>query len=178
MNYLDIVFALLVVWAAWVGFKKGFVIELFTFLALFVGLYAGIHFSNFATKLITEDFDMHSEYTPAIAFTVTFLAVGAMVYFAGKAIEKAIKVVQLSPLNKLAGMAFGVLKAAFLIGGFTLVVDAYDKEEAYVPNNLRNGSVVYRSSRAVTKACMPALEESTKFVQKSLVKNNDQPKKS
>ena len=49
MNFLDFIFIALFLFAAWKGFKRGFVIELFTFLALFLGLYAGIHFSNFVS---------------------------------------------------------------------------------------------------------------------------------
>jgi len=52
MNYLDIILVLPLIIGAWRGFKKGFIIELFTLLALLVGLYAGIHFSDFVAGLL------------------------------------------------------------------------------------------------------------------------------
>ena len=101
MSFLDIIFVVALVFAAWKGFKKGFVIELFTFLALFLGLYAGIHFYDYISTILIEKFEFKNEYLPTISFTIIFLMVGAMVYFGGKAIEKVIKIIQLSLLNKL-----------------------------------------------------------------------------
>ena len=60
MNYLDILFVLVLIWGAWNGFKSGFILQLFTTLALFLGLYAGGRFSNFVTLIIFEDFGSNS----------------------------------------------------------------------------------------------------------------------
>ena len=110
MNVLDILILIPIAFGIWRGFKKGFIIELFTFLALFIGLYAGIHFSDGVASFLREQFSITSEYLPTIAFTITFLFIGAMVYFAGVAIEKAMKVVSLSLPNRLFGALLGVFK--------------------------------------------------------------------
>jgi membrane protein required for colicin V production len=47
MNSIDILLIIPLVYAAWKGFKHGLIIEVFTLLALFVGIYVGIHFSDF-----------------------------------------------------------------------------------------------------------------------------------
>ena len=107
MNFLDILIVCLLGWAAWKGFKKGFIIELFTFLALFIGLYAGVHFSDLISEFLMEKMDLEpSSYLPIVSFAIVFLAIGAMIYFGGKALEKVIKVVQLSLVNKLFGIFF------------------------------------------------------------------------
>ncbi len=90
MNYLDIILILPLLFGAWRGFKKGLIIELFTLLALLVALYAGIHFSDWMAAILQSTFNTQSEYLPIVSFTLIFLAVGAMVYFAGKAIEAAV----------------------------------------------------------------------------------------
>ena len=87
MNYIDILILVPVIYAGWKGFKHGLIIEVFTLLALVVGLYAGIHFSDYVAGVLKTSFDWHSKYVPVVSFTITFLGVGAMVYFAGKAIE-------------------------------------------------------------------------------------------
>jgi membrane protein required for colicin V production len=156
------------VWGGWNGFKKGFVIELFTFLALFIGLYAGVHFSDFATRIITEDFGSESEYVPVIAFTITFLAVGAMVYFGGKAIEKVVKIVQLSLANKIAGLVLGVFKIAFFIGGLILITESMDQRKNVIDHKTKSGSLLYYPIKSMTVTTIPAFEESTMFIKKSL----------
>lgn len=168
MNYLDILFVLLLIWGGYSGFKSGFIIQLFTTLALFLGLYAGVHFSNFATRIIVEDFGSTSKYVPVIAFTITFLAVGAMVYFAGKAIEKVVKVVRLSPINKIAGLALGLIKMSFYIGAFIIITESYDERNDIIDSDTKSGSLMYYPIKKITTSTIPAFEESTIFVKNTL----------
>ena len=115
MNFLDILILVPLIYAGWKGFKHGLIIEVFTLLALVVGLYAGIHFSDGVSKWLKVTFQWDSEYLPVISFTITFLAVGAMVYFAGKAIERVVKVTNLTPVNKFLGLFFAVLKMTYFV---------------------------------------------------------------
>ena len=115
MNSIDILLLIPLIYGAWKGFKHGLIIEVFTLLALFVGIYVGIHFSDFTTHLLREYLRLNSKFLPIIAFTITFLAVGAMVYFLGKTIEKLIKVTALTPLNKFAGVFFSLLKYVYML---------------------------------------------------------------
>ncbi|MDX2359211.1 MAG: CvpA family protein [Crocinitomicaceae bacterium] len=164
MNFIDIIIIAALGYAAWKGFKKGFVIELFTFLALFVGLYAGIRFSEFLSTLFREQLNFTSDYLPAISFTLIFLAVGAMVYFGGKVVEKMVKVVQLSLVNKLLGILFSMLKMIFFIGAGIMLLESYDKSEKFIPQNTRDGSLFYKISKATVATCIPAFERSALYV--------------
>ena len=177
MNYLDILFVLLLIWGGYSGFKSGFIIQLFTTLALFLGLYAGVHFSNFASNIIVEDFGWTSKYVPVVAFALTFLAVGAMVYFAGKAIEKVVKVVLLSPLNKVAGLGLGVIKMAFYIGGFVIITESYDERNDIIDTGTKSGSLLYYPIKNITTGAIPAFEESTIFVKNTFEHKNKSTKK-
>lgn len=168
MNFLDILILIPLLIGAWRGFKKGFVIELFTFLALFLGLYAGIHFSDYAADFINERFEVKSENLPAIAFTVTFLIIGAMVYFAGKAIEKVIKVVQLSLFNKLGGAFFGMLKMMFFAGGVILLMQSYDEKSDIISEETKKESLLFEPIQKVTMFAIPAFEKSTIFLKNAL----------
>ncbi|OFZ53598.1 MAG: hypothetical protein A3D92_09735 [Bacteroidetes bacterium RIFCSPHIGHO2_02_FULL_44_7] len=165
MNFLDFVILAALGYAAWVGFRKGFIIELFTFLALFIGLYAGIHFSDWLTGLFRDHLGFTSEYMPAISFTLIFFGIGAMVYFAGKTLEKVIKVVQLNLLNKLAGILFSVLKMIFFIGAGILLLESYNQKGKLISDETREGSLFYGGLRIVVTACIPAFEESTLVIE-------------
>ena len=178
VNFFDIIFLGVIGLAAYRGFKKGFIIELFTFLALFAGLYAGIHFSDYMAKILHDDLGVESEYMPSISFTVTFLLIGAMVYFAGKTIEKVVKAVQLSMLNKLGGMAFSIIKAVFFLGAGVMLLQSYDEKGEFIGEETKQGSLLYQPLEKTMKVCMPAFEESTMFVKnalynKDLLNNND-----
>ena len=66
MNFLDILILLPVLYGAYKGFKHGFVIELFTLLAILVGIYVGIHFSDYTANWLKTSFGWDSEYLPVI----------------------------------------------------------------------------------------------------------------
>jgi len=164
MNFIDIVLLVPIVYAAWKGFKHGLIIEIFTLLALFVGIYAGIHFSDFTASFLRNSVGMSSKYVPVIAFTLTFLAIGAMVYFLGKTIEKIIKVTQLTPINKLAGVFFSVLKYLYILSTLLILVESYDEKIGFFPPKVKEESLLYHPVMQVSKLTIPGIKESNIFI--------------
>lgn len=160
MNFLDIVILIPLGYAAWTGFKKGFIIEVFTLLALVVGLYAGIHFSEFASKGIQKLFSWESQALPVIAFTLTFLAVGAMVYFAGKALEKVVKFALLSPLNKIGGVIFALIKGSYIVSIVLLIFNASDRNHRFIPLETKKASLLYDPLLKLSTRTIPGFDGS------------------
>ena len=169
MGFLDILFAVALGWGAWKGFRKGFIIELFTFFALFLGLYAGIHFSDFMSNILVNDLHFESKYMPTIAFTVIFLLVGAMVYFGGIAIEKMVDIVQLSLLNKFLGVLLGLLKMIFVLGAITLLIESYDEKGDFISEESKSNSIFYHPLKKAVSFAIPAFEKSTLFLKNTLI---------
>ena len=164
MNYLDILLFIPLVFGAWRGFKKGFIIELFTLLALLVGIYAGIHFSDFISDILRDNLSLTSKYLPAIAFTLTFLAVGAMVFFGGKMLEKVIKLAALGPINRIAGLLFGALKMLFIMSAILVILESIDEKNDSIPQDLKDSSLLYGPVKSTSLTAIPALKYSSLFV--------------
>lgn len=169
MNVLDIILFIPIAIGAWKGFRKGLIIELFTLLALLVGIYVAIHFSDYMADVIRQNFNYDGDHTPIIAFVLTFLLVGAMVYFLGKAIEKVISTVQLSIFNKLGGLAFGAIKMMFVSAIIVIVIDAIDKRDNIIETKTKNESLLYQPLKTASTTIIPAIEESQLFKNKSLI---------
>jgi membrane protein required for colicin V production len=161
MNFVDIIIIVPLLYAAWIGFRKGLIIEVFTLLALLVGIYAGIHFSDWTSKVIKDGVDIEGKYLPVVAFTVTFLAVGAMVFFAGKMIERMLKVVNLSPVNKILGLFFGVIKMVYTLSILIILIETYDERGGFIPKDLKEESMFYNPVKVTASATIPAIEESS-----------------
>ncbi len=161
MNFVDIIIIVPVLYAAWVGFRKGLVIEVFTLLALLVGIYAGIHFSDWTSQIIKENIDIEGKYLPVVAFTLTFLAVGAMVFFAGKMVERMLKVVNLSPINKAFGLLFGVIKMIYTLSILIILLETYDERGDFIPQDIKSKSLLYEPVKITASATIPAIEESS-----------------
>jgi membrane protein required for colicin V production len=168
MNSIDILLLIPLIYGAWKGFKHGLIIEVFTLLALFVGIYVGIHFSDFTARLLREYVGLNSKYLPIIAFTITFLAVGAMVFFLGKTIEKLIKITALTPLNKFAGVFFSLLKYVYMLSTLLVILESYDEKLAFFPVKVKQDSLLYSPILKVSTTTIPALKESSIFLKNAL----------
>ena len=143
MNFLDIILLVPLIWFAYRGFSRGFVIELASLVALIAGIWAAIHFSFFASDVLANDLGMGPKYLSIASFIVTFIVVVIIVYLIGKIIEKFIDILALGFFNKLAGLAFGVVKAAFLLSIIILVINSFDDDMSVIKPGMREKSMLY-----------------------------------
>jgi membrane protein required for colicin V production len=173
MNFIDILLIIPLIYAGYKGFKHGLIIEVFTLLALFVGLYAGIHFSDFIALKMKEVFSWESPYAPTICFTLIFLAVGAMVYFAGIALQRMVRVVNLSPIDKFFGVFFGVLKMVYFLSIFLVLLESYDEKGDFFPEEKKDTSMLYHPVMSVSTITVPGLANSTIFIANSFKSESD-----
>ena len=125
MNILDIILIIPLAWFAYRGFTRGFIIELASLVALIAGIWAAIHFSFFAADFLAGNFDMGPKYIPIVAFIITLVAVVVIVYMVGKIIEKFINIQAHGLLKKQAGLAFGIVKAAFVMSVIILIIKSF-----------------------------------------------------
>ena len=173
MNFIDVLIIVPLIYAGYKGFKHGLIIEVFTLLALFVGLYAGIHFSDFIALKLKEVFSWDSPYAPTICFTLIFLGIGAMVYFAGVTIQKMVKVVNLSPVDKFFGIFFAVLKMTYFLSIILVLLDSYDEKGDFFPEDKKEGSLLYAPVKGLSTTTVPGLANSTSFISNSLKSESD-----
>jgi membrane protein required for colicin V production len=122
---------------------------------------------------LKKSFSWESEYLPVISFTLIFLGIGAMVYFAGKTIEKMVKVVSLTPINKLFGVVFGSLKALYMISVVIVLLESYDEKGKFFPQDKKDASLLYNPVKKVSEITVPGIEESTIFLKNSLKQESD-----
>ena len=143
MSVLDIIFIIPIVWLAYNGFQKGLVIELTTFLALLLGIYASLYFSDITAELLRETFDFKSKYLSLISFVITFVLVVIAVNLIGKLISKLIDMAALGFINRSAGGLFGVLKAVLFLSFIIFFIEKADKKNVIISNELAEESLFY-----------------------------------
>ena len=158
MNILDIILAVPLLWFAYRGFQKGLVIELASLVALILGIWAAIHFSFFAADFLTDNFDIGPKYLPVTAFIITFIVVVLGVILVGKIVEKFINLIALGFLNKLGGLVFGIVKAAFFLSVIALIINSFDDDQSLVTPKLREGSLLYKPIERFAPSIIPMLD--------------------
>ena len=161
MNYLDIIFIVPLIWAGFRGFKKGFIIEVSALIAFGLGIWGGIHFSDFVAELLSDSIE--SKYVPLVSFAITFILIVATVFVLGKMLEKAVNLVQLKLVNKLTGAVFGVAKIVLVISVLLVIVNSFDQKANIVPKDLKENSLLYQPLSEVSLKVIPALKNSGLF---------------
>jgi membrane protein required for colicin V production len=169
MNFLDIILIIPIAFGAWKGFKKGLIIELFTLLALLVGIYSAIHFSDYMVEVVESNFNTQAKYTPIIAFVLTFILAGGVVYFLGKMLEKSINSSGLSGFNKFSGLILGGVKLMFVSAVLVIVIDAIDLRTDIITLQTKNESMLYQPLKTITTTAIPAIEDSELFKKEGLI---------
>jgi membrane protein required for colicin V production len=160
VNYFDIILIIPLLWAGYKGFKKGLILEIFGLLALFVGIYVAIHFSDFAADILHNNMNVDNEYMPILSFAITFTLVVLAVYFLGKMIEKVVNIASLEFINKAAGVLFGVAKMTLILSVVLLIFNAFNEKAQLIPNEIKEESLLFEPLHNVSLLVLPAFGES------------------
>jgi membrane protein required for colicin V production len=160
MNFIDVLIIIPVIFGAYRGFKNGLVMEVFLLLALFVGLYVGINFSEFFSEKLKSWLGWDNQYLPIITFSLIFIAIGAMIYFLGITLDKLIKAVKLTLINKIFGSVFSTLKTLYFVSITLILISAYDKGGSFLPVTAKQGSLLYQPTIDFSTKTIPGLSGS------------------
>lgn len=159
MNAIDIIICIPLLWFAYKGFSKGLVVAIASLAALLLGIYGAINFSNVTSNVLTQRFEMNSEYLPVISFAVTFIVIVILVHFVAKLIDKLIKAVSLSLVNKLLGAAFSMLKIAVIISVVLILVERFSINSSFISEEMKEESLLYKPLYELTPTVYPSIKE-------------------
>lgn len=128
MSTVDIALILLILIGAIGGFRQGFLMELFSFAAILLGILGGFKLMGEAMILLGNEFDINKTILPYVAFAVVFIAILIGVRLLGKLIKITINRTFLGTVDQAAGAGLGLLKAAFLLSVCLWILNALDFE--------------------------------------------------
>ena len=144
MNVLDIIVLCFIGLLVFNGIRKGFIISLFSLIALGLGIYAAVHFSNYIEKILVDNVHPSSSWLPILSFALTFVVVVIIVMVIAKALEKIVDLVGMGILNHLFGGIFGFIKGVLIISVILFIISAIDPKEKLITHKVRQESLVYR----------------------------------
>jgi membrane protein required for colicin V production len=106
---IDIVFYIIVLMALVRGWRKGLIRALFSAVCGIIGLAAAVKLSAVLATHMKSDLHVSGRWLPVIAFVLIFVLVILLVSWAGKLLDKLIKLVLMEWLNKLGGILLFLL---------------------------------------------------------------------
>ena len=157
MSVIDIIIGALILYGVVKGLFKGLFVEVTSLLALLVGVYGAVHFSNYAAEILLNNFDWSEKTTNITAFAVTFIAIVLAISLAGKALTKLADFAALGLLNKLLGALFGGTKIALIISVLLLIFSTLNKSIPFVSNDEIGASLLYSPIKSLAPMVLPEL---------------------
>lgn len=160
MNYLDIVLIIPLLWGLYKGFTKGLIIEVASLIALGLGIWGSIHFSDLTGAWLQEQLALETEYLSVLAFAVTFIGIVVAIYALAKLLERVVNLVAMKFANKMAGAAFGALKLGLIASVLLLIVDGMDQRIDFIPEEDKQASVLYGPVMSIAGTVIPGVQDS------------------
>jgi membrane protein required for colicin V production len=101
---------------------------------------------------------VNEDYLNLIAFILTFITVVAFVFLFARLLEGAMKAVSLSLLNKLAGMAFGMLKTALILSSLIYILNRIDNRQNLLSPETRQKSLLFQPIEKIAPVVYPLMQ--------------------
>jgi len=124
LSGIDIVLALLILVGAYHGYKAGFLLELFSLVAIVLGVLAGFKFMGWAMVVLGEKVHINKDVLPYVAFAVVFIAVVIVVNLLGKLVKASVDKTLLGPLDDVGGALLGLVRTTFVFSIALWIIDS------------------------------------------------------
>ena len=155
MAIIDIILGALILYGLVKGLSKGFFVEVTSLLALLVGVYGAVHFSNYAAEFLSSRFEWGEKTINITAFAITFVVIVLAISLAGKALTKLADFAALGILNKLLGGVFGGLKMALILSILLLIFNTLNKTIPFVSNEEIESSLLFNPVKSLAPMIFP-----------------------
>lgn len=157
MNVFDLIFALLLGWAIFMGVRKGFVLQVTAVLALLLGIYLSFKFSYLMAKWIT-DFGVGAKAVSIVSFSLTFIGVVVAARLLGSILDRVVHITLLGWLNRLLGVVFAAVKMALVTSIILFILNSIDKELQFMPRQQMQKSKFYKPVSNLAPAVLTFLD--------------------
>ncbi len=101
---IDIIYLLVLALAVFKGFSQGFVVAIFSFFAIFIGLAAALKLSATIAVWLGRTTNLGERLLPVLAFVIVLVGVAIITRMAAVLIEKTLQFAMLGFINKIAGI--------------------------------------------------------------------------
>lgn len=173
MPVIDIILGALIIYGIIKGFFKGLFVEVASLLALMLGVYGAVHFSNYAAEFLSNYVDWSEKKINISSFIITFIVIVLAISLAGKALTKLANFAALGIINKLLGALFGGLKIALILSILLLVSDRFNNTLSLVSEELED-SILYKPVASIAPIILPQFINEDKILEIPKTKNSEQ----
>jgi membrane protein required for colicin V production len=140
LNKADLVIAIILAVGAFLGYRRGFLLELFFLLSIVLGVFIGFKLMGTGVQYLSKEFNADKAVLPYISFAIIFLIVMIVVSLIGASIKSSLDKTFLGKMDAIAGSALGLIKFAF---GISVIIWLVEALEIPFPEGWKEDSTLY-----------------------------------
>lgn len=140
MSKADIVISIILALGTFLGYRRGFLLELFFLLAIILGVFVGFKLMGTGVEYLSREFNADKAVLPYVSFAIIFLIVMIGVSLIGKSIKNSLDKTFLGKMDAIAGAALGMVKYAF---GISVIIWLAEAFQISIPEGWKEESVLY-----------------------------------
>lgn len=116
MQTIDIILLIPLLFGAYKGYKRGFSMTIFKFIALILGLVLGFKLVHIGAQFLAPFIGDANGFLPLLSFFIIFIGVIIFVNFIGKIVQKSLQILFLGGIDSIAGAVLNLIRWGFLLG--------------------------------------------------------------
>lgn len=160
MNILDIIIAIILVFAFVRGLLNGLFSEIASLVAIMIGIFCAANYSYIIETFLNDfQFNWSNQTLKIVSFAATFLAVVLVVILIGKVLTKIADLTALGLLNKILGGIFSTLKSIVILSVIFLFFDRFNNKIPFVKQETLEESVLYQPINSFIPTVFPNILE-------------------
>jgi membrane protein required for colicin V production len=168
MAFIDIVIAVVLVFAAYKGIRNGLFVELASVISFFIGVYLAVKFSYIVANMLSGMVAWNPGTIKITAFVLTLILVIVGVHLLAKIFSGIASFVFLGWLNTLGGAVFGVLKSVLLLGILLGLLQKININNFLVTKETQDTSIFFNPILKTSSTLLPMVTTWFEAVTKEL----------
>ena len=161
MGITDIILLLVLGFAGFRGYQRGFIVSLLSLLAFWVAIVLAFMFLDWGVQFLDETIDGFSGLLPYMAFVLIFTVVAISISLVAKIVKKSIDLTPLGIFDNFAGSILGVLTWAF---GISILIWLTGEFGVELPGNVGEDSILFSKIEPLAPMVIDAFAEYVPFL--------------
>ena len=151
MNILDLLICLVLVVAVWNGWRRGFILQICSLVALVAALWLAVRFGSEAGAMLHID----KAYVEPAGFVVVLVAGLLVVGFVARIVRKIFSFAGLGVFDGLLGIVVAAFKYLLLLSALFAALERLNVDGALIPKEVIESSRGYRPVCELSRQLLP-----------------------
>ncbi len=161
MNVTDTILVLILAFAGYQGYRRGFIVSLLSIVSFLAATILAFFLLGWGVQMFEEVVDGFNGFLPYIAFILIFLGVSIAINVVGRMLKKVIDLTLLGGFDSIAGGLVGIMKWVF---GLSLIIWLSHQVGIEVPQSMQEGSLLYSKIESVAPFIVSSFSEYLPFL--------------